>query len=401
MDSTVINEREQPAAEAHTSSRLCLLGAWGLKSLAALLLPAMLIVHGCGGSGDVDTLNVNLSGDQEALAVDTGAIGSATFTLDRTTRTLYGAVNVDGMTATIAHIHAGAAGDSGSVVLPLTVASGQMASLGSTVLTQAQLADLDAGNWYVNVHSAAHPTGEIRGQLGREVFTAKLSGTQETTPVNSAGSGTGFLALNSDTREVSGEVEIAGFTGTLAHVHAGSFGTNGSVLIPLEDHGGHGHFVVPANTVLTTAQVDQLHAGALYFNVHSATNPGGEIRGQIGRRVFKGTASGTQEVPSNASPASGTAKLVYDPQTRAIEGQITLTGMTATLAHIHMAVAGSNGPVIVPLKETTPGSGVWTVPSGTKLTAAQAQALLSSGLYFNAHSATFTTGEVRAQLQAL
>jgi CHRD domain len=80
-----------------------------------------------------------------------------------------------------------------------------------------------------------------------------LSGALETTPVASAGSGAGVLELNPVTREISGEVEVAGFTPTVAHIHAGAFGSNGAVLIPLEDHGGHGHYTVPAKTVLTAA----------------------------------------------------------------------------------------------------------------------------------------------------
>ena len=67
----------------------------------------------------------------------------------------------------------------------MTVAPANAVSLAPTVLTPAQLASLDAGELYVNIHSAANPTGEIRGQLGREVYTAVLSGGQETNPVAS------------------------------------------------------------------------------------------------------------------------------------------------------------------------------------------------------------------------
>jgi hypothetical protein len=74
--------------------------------------------------------------------------------------------------------------------------------------------------------------------------------------------------------------------------------------------------------------------------------------------------------------------------------------MTASVAHIHMAAAGVNGPVAVALAETAAGSGVWAVPADTQLSAEQAAALLIGGMYFNAHSAAFATGEIRAQLIA-
>jgi CHRD domain len=387
----------------HSSSRRHAVAA--LSALAASWLLAA-----CGGGSDYgdtastaaapETITASLSGEQEAPArVVSGATGAATFRLDRATRTLSGSVVIDGVDATLAHIHAGATGVAGAVVFPLTLAGGK-ATLAPTVLTDAQLATLDAGGFYANVHSAANPTGEIRGQLGRDVFTASLNGAQETTSVASAGSGLGVIELNPMTREISGEVEVEGFTATVAHIHAGAFGSNGAVLIPLEDHGGHGHFVVPAKTVLTQAQVDSLRSGGLYFNVHSSANASGEIRGQIGQRVLLGSASGAQEVPANGSAATGRAVATYDPRTRALKGSLALTGMSATVAHIHMAAAGSNGPVAIALAETPAGSGVWSVPANTTLTAAQAKALLSGGMYFNAHSAAFSSGEVRAQVVA-
>ncbi|NRF66163.1 CHRD domain-containing protein [Aquincola sp. S2] len=382
---------------------LTFLRAPAIAGAVALLLGA------CGGGGGYDepatpavpaeTLNATLTADQEAPAtVASGAKGSASLSLDRATRTLSATVSVDGATPTLAHIHVGAAGKAGAVVLPLAL-SASGASLAATVLSTAQLQSLDAGDLYLNVHSAAHPGGEIRGQIGREVYSARLSGAQETAPVATTAHGSGRLVLNPVTRALSGELEVHGLAATAAHIHAGAVGSNGAVAIALVDHGGHGHFEVPANTVLTPAQVDALRAGGLYFNVHSAANPGGEVRGQIGRTVAIAAASGAQEVPSNVSAASGRGIVSYDPATRRIEGTLTLSGMTATIAHIHMAAAGANGPVIVGLAETAAGSGVWAVPANTVLTAPQAQALLSGGLYFNAHSAAFAGGEVRGQLQ--
>jgi CHRD domain len=382
----------------HDLVRLC---SFVVAGAAALALVA------CGGGDDTpvataatETITAVLTGDQEAPArVNTGATGTATFTLDRTTRTLSGTVSVDGVVPTVAHIHSAAAGTAGPVSLALTV-SGNSVSLAPTVLSAAQLTSLDAGELYVNIHSAANPTGEIRGQIGREVYTARLSGAQETTPVASAASGTGFLVLNPVTRALGGEIEVQGMTVTVAHVHSGAFGVNGPVVIGLEDHGGHGHYSVPANTVLTQAQVDSLRAGGLYFNAHSAAHATGEIRGQIGRRVLQASANGTQEVPANGSAATGRAFVVYDFATRSIEGRYTLSGMTATVAHIHAGVVGVNGPVVQGLTETTPGSGVWAVPANAKLSATQAQTLLGGGMYVNAHSAAFAAGEIRGQLTA-
>ncbi len=375
------------------------------RALVALGAAAV-VLAGCGGGGYdssappvvLETIQAVLSGDQEAPArVDSGATGVATLSLDRYNRTISGSVKLDGVVATAAHIHAGEAGSAGAVVIALNVSPTNEVSLPATLLTPAQLDSLDAGQLYVNIHSTAHAGGEIRGQLGREVYTARLTGAQETTPVASAAGGSGYLVLNPKTLGVSGQVDLTGISATAAHVHSGAFGSNGAVLVGLTDQGS-GRFTVPANTMLSQSQADALRAGGLYFNAHSAANAGGEIRGQIGRRVLLAAATGAQEVASNGSAASGRGFVTYDPTSRRIEGSLTLSGMSATLAHIHMAAAGVNGPVAVGLAETSAGSGVWAVPAATTLSAAQAQALLADGMYYNAHSAAFPGGEIRGQL---
>ena len=376
----------------------------------ALTAALLLLLSACGGGGGdsppapasvpAETLSVSLTPAQEVgTPIASGAIGTATLSLDRANGVLSGTVIVDGVAPTAAHVHSGAAGTNGGVLLNMTInATG--ATLAASTLTTAQLASLDAGELYVNVHSAANASGEIRGQIGREVYTASLTGSQETTPVATAATGTGRLVLNPVTRALSGEVSVSGLTATAAHIHVGAFGSNGGIAINLQDHGGHGHYEVPANTALTEAQVASLRAGELYFNVHTAANAGGEIRGQIGRRVLLATADAAQEVPSNGSTATGAGSIVYDPATRAVSGSLRLTGMTATAAHIHTGVAGANGGIAVNLAETAPGSGVWAVPADTRLTADQAKALLANGLYFNAHSAAVPSGEIRGQIIA-
>ena len=230
-------------------------------------------------------------------------------------------------------------------------------------------------------------------------LSAAMSGDQEPTPTATGALGTGTLTLTSPSRAVSGSISINGMTATAAHVHLGDTGINGAVIIPLaEATAGGGTWSVPAGTVLTEAQATAFATGGLYFNAHSTDNPGGEIRGQIGRQVSAAQMSAAQEVPTNASMATGNGLLSFDPVTKKFSARVSLTGMTATAAHIHTGVLGVNGPVIFPLSETAAGSGIWVAAADATLSDVQITALNAGGLYFNAHNAAFPSGEIRGQI---
>ena len=106
--------------------------------------------------------------------------------------------------------------------------------------------------------------------------------------------------------------------------------------------------------------------------------------------------SGDQEVAPVTSTASGTGTSTVAAD-GAVSGSVTTTGITATMAHIHMAPSkGANGPVIVPLTQSSPG--VWSVPAGAKLTPEQLKAYQDGLLYVNVHSSEHKAGEIRAAL---
>ena len=108
------------------------------------------------------------------------------------------------------------------------------------------------------------------------------------------------------------------------------------------------------------------------------------------------TLSGAQEVPANTSTASGSSniRVAHD---RSVSGGVRYTGMLATVAHIHEAPVGANGPVIVPLVKTA--EGMFAVPAGTLLTPSQHASYQAGNLYVNVHSAAYPAGEIRAQLK--
>lgn len=366
---------------------------------AALALGLVACGGGDGGAArPVVTASSMMTGAQEVPPVLSGAVGSGTVTL-QPHNALAGSITLDGMTATAAHIHSGPVGVSGPVIVPLVQGeAGTWLVPANTFLTEDQRTALAEGRLYFNAHNAANPNGEIRGQIGREVFNVRVTQAQEVPPTASVASGTGTLVLDPATRRFTATLAVSGMATTAAHIHQAAPGVNGPVLFPLTQTAtGSNVWVAAADATLSEAQVALLRSGELYFNAHSAAFPGGEIRGQIARHVGKATLTGAQEVPPTPSTATGTGTLLVDPFTRAATGSITVSGMTVSNAHIHIGAAGVAGPVIVPLTNTAPG--VWSVPANTRLSAENYAAFQRGDLYYNAHSTLFPSGEIRGQIQ--
>jgi hypothetical protein len=108
------------------------------------------------------------------------------------------------------------------------------------------------------------------------------------------------------------------------------------------------------------------------------------------------TLSGSNEVPAVTSPASGSGTVTVNSD-RTVTGRITVSGMTATAAHIHQGAPGANGPVIVPF--VMQGANTFVAKDGAKLTEEQFTAYKAGNTYVNVHSAKSPGGEIRAQLK--
>ena len=352
-----------------------------------------------GGTPAATVFTTNLSGDQEVPPVVTGATGVGTLSVETGTRNVSGGIVLDGMTATVAHIHVGEPGVAGPVTITLVESSpGTWTIPAGTTLTQEQADALAAGNLYWNAHTTANATGEIRGQIGRDIFVSRVTSDQEVPPTGSTAGGAGILNLDPATGRITGRLTVDGMTANAAHIHSGAAGVNGPILFPLtETAAGSGIWLTAPDAVMTPEQITLLRSGGMYFNAHTTLNPGGEIRGQIARDVRFATLTGAEEVPATTSTATGTGTFIIDPATRAASGAITLNGMAATAAHVHQAPAGSNGPIIVPLENLAPN--VWSVPANSTLTPDQFLAFKQENLYFNAHSVLSPEGEIRGQIR--
>jgi len=132
---------------------------------------ATIMLTGAAGLASCQTMSpmmggeqVSLSGASEVPAVSTTASGSGNVTVNNCA--VSAKITTTGLTPTAAHIHEGAAGSNGPVIVPFTkTGDNTFEAAAGAKFTDAQCASYKAGKTYVNVHSAAHPGGEIRAQL--------------------------------------------------------------------------------------------------------------------------------------------------------------------------------------------------------------------------------------------
>ncbi|HEY9530815.1 MAG TPA: CHRD domain-containing protein [Burkholderiales bacterium] len=140
--------------------------AWLLAAGAALALA------GCAGVRDKmpdwmpgsGAVSVNLSGAEEVPPVTTSGSGSGSFRVAED-GTVTGSVTTKGVPGTMAHIHMGAKGQNGPVIVPLSKDGDTYSVPAGRKLSASQLEAFKKGSLYVNVHTAKNKGGEVRGQL--------------------------------------------------------------------------------------------------------------------------------------------------------------------------------------------------------------------------------------------
>ena len=133
-----------------------------MKVLLAFL--ASLTLAACAGTMSGSSVKLSLSGAQEVPPVSVPGSGSGSFTIGAD-GSVTGSVTTTGVQGTMAHIHIGARGTNGPVIVPLTKAGDTYTAPAGAKLNDAQMQAFKAGNLYVNVHTDRNKGGEVRAQL--------------------------------------------------------------------------------------------------------------------------------------------------------------------------------------------------------------------------------------------
>ncbi len=342
---------------------------------------------------------VLLNGDSEIPAVNTTATGIGTLTLAGSNLTYN--ISFTGLSApaTAAHIHTPAtATNNASPSVPFTVAAATSGNIsGSTALTADEVAAIVNGMAYVNIHSTNFPAGEIRGQIVPLHIPVTLNGGSEVPAVQTTASGTASLTLIGS--ELSYTVTFSGLSGvaTGADVDGPADGTqSGAALIPLNAPSSKSA-TFSGKVSLDSTTLAYLLAGQTYINIRTATNSGGEIRGQIYPAQFSVTLNGAAEVPATLSTATGSGSLTLANSVLSCDFSFSNLLSPATAGHIH-GPAGStqNASPLIPFNVPSVSTG--TFSGSATLTSQQLLELVSGLTYANIHTTNYPGGEIRGQV---
>lgn len=327
--------------------RILLAGALGALALTA--------------RAQVIELRATINQAQENPPTGSPATGSAIMLYDLGANSFDLMVSITGMTnlATASHIHEAAAGVNGSVVTNLG-ADAVYTRTGNTLTAEfrgikhgGDRIKLIQGGAYYNIHSAAFPGGEVRGQLiarpKRLYATMDVAQEQAAFPaVNLAGlndSGGAVMLYDPTTHMIRLRLSLFNFNNTLnnSHFHAQIPGLSGPVVVNLGNNataGGYttanGHISGTFDIPMTGTDPFSILTGGLYLNFHSTTFTGGELRGQV--------------YPSDEIPGTRFANL----STRGFVGtgdQVLIQGITVNGPEPIRALITAKGPSLA-------GSGV-------------------------------------------
>ena len=247
-----------------------------------------------------------------------------------------------------------------------------------------------------------------RSQATRVQIAATMVAGEETpTPKGDVaaarGSFTGTLTKTDSGTALNWQLSFSGLTGDgiAAHIHIAPRGVAGPVVVPLCTPCTSG---ATGTANITTTMLDAIQTDRAYVNVHTKTNPPGEIRGQVSPVATLTTSlRAAQERPKpkgNVRRARGafTVTITNQGSSAVLVWRLTFSRLTgkAFAAHIHSGARGKAGPVIVPLCTPcrTGARGRVTVDASV------ISALESGRTYVNVHTTKNPAGEIRGQLGA-
>ena len=239
---------------------------------------------------------IALAGESESPAGDPVGTGTATVRLRAGQGQACFSFQVQNIAlpAAGAHIHRGAAGTSGPIVVQLTAPGSEGTASGCGPASRAIVRSILASpaGFYVNVHTTDFPGGAVRGQLRGTTsaslgttFVRPLSGANERPPADPDGSGTAVVRLRPDAGAVCFRLTVQNIRlpAAGAHIHRAAAGANGPIVVQFTAPGANG-VSSGCTTGVAASLIQEIAANpaGFYVNVHTTEYPGGAVRVQLG-----------------------------------------------------------------------------------------------------------------------
>ena len=375
-------------------------------------------------------------GEQENPAVLTDGMGGVYIEVRSDSMFVTGAFSLESpamdVAGTPAHLHLGSFGQNGGVQVLLTPTLSEDRREGVFERTNNRFAVPDGlpdsmffGRIYLNVHSEAYPSGEIRGQVVQAHSNAYFSHVSDINPSPDP-IARGYLRIMAekpvgmDQIAFSGSYQgfgrpLADFGLTTFVQIQSPFASDGDPLTvfpitPRVDDDGDDAQVVPRT--VRPATPGQLRALYLRYLTRAGviTNQGGVVFDSDFyhecKRAFYSSFTAAQSIPS--TPSAGFGEIITEYYGNRVEVNGFVTGLSSAIDrdiqggfHIHNGLAGSTGPIVAPvgfLGLTSGGAAFLPDRAIVNLTPEQATAMKQRRYYYNIHTENYPMGEVRSQI---
>lgn len=246
--------------------------------------------------------SIAMTGEAETPSGEPAGTGTATVRVRRNQGQVCYSIQAQNLTlpAAASHIHRGAAGANGPVVVTFRPPNASGASSGCASASRALVAQLlaNAAGYYVNVHTTEFPGGAVRGQLEGTsedsfgwITTVQLNGANECNTSGTCnlgdpdGTGTAAIRIRRDVGQVCWLVRVQNILlpSVGQHIHRGGRTSSGGIVVPMAPNPG-ADGVSRGCATATAALIDEIVAtpSNFYVNVHTTDKPAGAVRAPLG-----------------------------------------------------------------------------------------------------------------------
>ncbi len=349
-----------------------------------------------------------LAGNQVVPGVSSVATGIGSFMLNKKRDSISVNISFVGLTPTSAGIYVGEAGANGTLLFDLSgnISGGQISKKLSGTDVVSNISKILGDGLYLQIGSAANPTGEIRGQITLATdwnFVAELTGQEAVPTTSSFGYGLGSFALSRDKDELSFKIICQELSGSItdAKLHIGAAGVVGAEIATLSDFiDGN---VIIGSIAPSAALLSALFEHEIYLNIQTNAFLDGEVRSQLLHKkglsleVF---ADAEQMVPPTSSNGKALGVFRLSPSLDTLTYHIVATDMTSAIEYNHFHVANVGQPYGALQLDFTPsisGNQIKGQLLGTTVSSIAINKLLVSNLALVFHTVNYPTGEIRGQ----